>query len=51
MKHLREYVDSRYLDCVEEYHESCSLLGYTRWERFKFYLRSQFWYTLAVRIS
>jgi hypothetical protein len=44
---IRDRIADRLEGCFEEFHESCSLLGYSAWEKIGFRLRSGFWWYLG----
>ena len=44
---IRDRIADRLEGCFEEFRESCSLLGYSRWEKISFRLRSGFWWYLG----
>ncbi len=40
---IRGYIDATQFSYTEEWHESCSLMSYSRWEKLRFYAGSMFW--------
>jgi len=44
---IRDRIADRLEGCFEEFHESCSLLGYSAWEKIGFHLRAGLWWHLS----
>ena len=47
---IRDRIYGKLENFTEEYHESCSLLGYSKWEKISFRFRSGFWWHLGKLI-
>ena len=47
---IRDRIADRLEGCFEEFHESCSLLGYSKWEKISFHFRAGFWWHLGKLI-